>query len=334
MYLTADTLDDLLYKVFGRLLLRSRSRVSATRGSTAELTGVLLRLSNPRARLSRTEKKGLPFGCLGELLWYLAGSRETAFIRHYLPHYEEDLDTKTMYGAYGPRLLRSSGGNQIANVIRLLKSKPTSRRAVIQIFRPEDIRTQHAEIPCTCSIQLLQRGKRLELMTFMRSNDAFLGLANDVFAFTMMQEMFARMLNVDVGPYWHAVGSLHLYDDRKTAARAFLDEGWQTMRAPMPAMPVGDPTSSIKELLRVERLIRGGRNPGIDSGLDPYWQDLIRLLKVYSCFKGNDHASIARLKKEMHSRLYDPYIDRKTKKAADTAAPRPHQETLPLLSRS
>ena len=79
MYISASTLDDLLRRVFTRLL-DADQRVTATRGDTTEMVGVLLQLSNPRARLSRTENKQVLFSCLGELLWYLAGSRELAFI--------------------------------------------------------------------------------------------------------------------------------------------------------------------------------------------------------------------------------------------------------------
>lgn len=70
VYISALTLDDLLQNAF-RSLLKSRIKVSATRGTATERIGVLLRLRNPRARLSRTEGKGTVFSCLGELLWYL-----------------------------------------------------------------------------------------------------------------------------------------------------------------------------------------------------------------------------------------------------------------------
>jgi thymidylate synthase len=65
MYIPAETLDDLLLKVF-RVLLERRERISPTRGDATEVVGALLGLSNPRARLSRTEARGVFFGCLGE----------------------------------------------------------------------------------------------------------------------------------------------------------------------------------------------------------------------------------------------------------------------------
>jgi Alpha-glutamyl/putrescinyl thymine pyrophosphorylase clade 3 len=72
-HLSADTLDDLLLKVFPKIL-RSGQRVRASKGWNKELCGVVLELRNPLARLSRTETKGTVFSCLGETLWYLARS--------------------------------------------------------------------------------------------------------------------------------------------------------------------------------------------------------------------------------------------------------------------
>src|SRR5690348_7398962 len=127
--ISADRLDDLLAKVFKRILKNGRP-VAATRGSTKELFGVALQLKDPRARISRTETKGTIYSGLGELLWYLAGTDALDFIYYYAPRYEENsVDGATVHGAYGPRLLRLRGSiNQITNVLALLRRKSSSRR--------------------------------------------------------------------------------------------------------------------------------------------------------------------------------------------------------------
>jgi thymidylate synthase len=86
MYISADTLDDLLREVFIKIRNFGK-RVEPTQGPNQELFGVLLELTQPVARLSRTESKGTVFSCLGETLWYLAGSNKLDFITHYLPDY-------------------------------------------------------------------------------------------------------------------------------------------------------------------------------------------------------------------------------------------------------
>ena len=231
----AATLDDLLHEVFRRVLATGRV-VVATREKNLEKSGALFELTNPRARMSRTESRCLLFSALGELLWYLSGSNELAFIRYYVEQYPEDgPGILTVRAAYGPRLLRK-GKSDIDWVIELLRKKSTTRRAVIPIYQPIDCDINHKEVPCTCTLQFLLRGNRLELFTHMRSNDAFVGLPGDVFAFTMIQELVARALGAEIGRYKHFVGSLHLYDRHHEKAKNFIDEGWQS-KTSMPIMP-------------------------------------------------------------------------------------------------
>ncbi|MDB5283954.1 MAG: hypothetical protein JWO06_3029, partial [Bacteroidota bacterium] len=184
-----DTLDDLMNDVFEDLLSRPFD-VTPTRGISSEIIGASLNLKNPLARLSRTETKGKAFSAIGELLWYLSKNNSLEFIKHYIPDYaDESEDGLTIYGGYGPRLFNLRGEiNQIANVIALLKEKPFSRKAVIQLFDGQDINEAHDEIPCTCTMQFFIRHCKLHMYTTMRSNDAFKGLPHDVFAFTMLQE--------------------------------------------------------------------------------------------------------------------------------------------------
>jgi thymidylate synthase len=312
MFITEETLDDLLRRVLNKLLL-SKNRIDATRGQAREETGVLLQVTNPRARLSRTEKKGKLFSSLGELLWYLAGSNALRFIVYYVPAYKDETeDGRTIYGGYGPRLFGMDGNNQVDNVVTLLKEKSGSRRAVIQLFDASDLAKRHKEIPCTCTLQFMIRQDRLHMITSMRSNDAFLGLPHDVFAFTMLQEIMARTLDVDLGTYKHSVGSLHLYDRHRDDARQYLKEGWQPTKLVMPPMPVGDPWRAVRKLIRAERAIRNGKHVDVSElGLDPYWEDIVRLLQIYGHSKRGEGREITVLKKAMSVNIYDPYIEDK-----------------------
>jgi thymidylate synthase len=311
MHLRAKSLDDLLRRVFAKLL-RSEKRINPTKGEAAEAVGVILELSQPRARLSQTETRGTVFSCIGEFLWYLAKSNDLAFIQYYLPKYGQYSDDGvTAWGAYGPRLFGMRGNDQIARVRRRLKEKPDTRRAVIQLFNAEDIAEERKDVPCTCTLQFLLRRGRLHMFTSMRSNDAFRGLPQDVFAFTMLQEMFASELSVKLGRYIHAVGSLHLYADTVEGAKQYLAEGWQTDIA-MPPMPIGDQWRSIPKILEVEATLREGRAVDVSSlGLDPYWADLVRLLEIYAHGRGKRGREIVRVKNEMSSPIYNQYIRRR-----------------------
>lgn len=95
----ADTLDDLLLRVYPKIL-KNGQRVKASKGWNKEVSGVVLELKNPLARLSRTETKGTVFSCLGETLWYLAGSNELNFIKYYINIYGKFAESDgTIHGA-------------------------------------------------------------------------------------------------------------------------------------------------------------------------------------------------------------------------------------------
>jgi thymidylate synthase len=313
MQISDRILDDLLRKVL-RKVLASKHRVEATRGSARELIGVLLKLERPRARLSRSETRGRAFSCLGEFLWYLSGDNQLGFIRHYIKKYEDESeDKKTVYGGYGPRIFCQRGYNQLENVIGLLHEHPTSRRAVIQLFSAEDLGTpRHPDIPCTCTLQFMVREDKLHLIASMRSNDAYMGLPHDIFAFTMLQEVVARTLGFEVGPYRQFVGNLHLYDRNELAARQYIDEGFQAT-VDMPAMPEGDPWPSIRAVLAAEARIRAGETlDANDCGVGDYWADLLRLLQI---FAAKDSRTIEPLKAKMVFGGYASYIQTRQRRS-------------------
>lgn len=333
MHIRANSLDDLLRRVF-ETLLKSRNRIAPTKGDARELVGVILELTQPRARLSRTETKGMLFSALGELVWYMAGSNELAFIQHYIPGYEKFSDDgKTIWGAYGPRLRDMRGHDQLMRVRDRLCEKYDTRKAVIQLFNAEDLAEDHKDVPCTCTLQFMIRRDHLHMVTNMRSNDAFLGLPHDVFVFTMLQEMLATDLSVGLGRYKHAVGSLHLYDKHLQAAQTYLSEGWQTATV-MPPMPKGAPWLSVSTLVEMEKSIRNGRLVDIiDIDISDYWKDLARLLKIYELVKNRDNKNegrlreVVRLKSQMASPIYNEYIRRKAGRLVTS----PKQEQMSLL---
>ncbi len=82
---SGDTLDDVM-RLAIKELLSSGELIEPTKGQAKEITGALIEISNPLARISRTETKGKPFSCLGELLWYLAGTNELDFISSLVIH--------------------------------------------------------------------------------------------------------------------------------------------------------------------------------------------------------------------------------------------------------
>ncbi|MGW4461875.1 thymidylate synthase [Micromonospora sp. NPDC004704] len=306
--LSAATTDDLMRRAIKRIL-KHGTVTRPSRGQITELCGVALELTNPRSRVSRSEGRGRIFSCLGETCWYLSGSNAVEPISYYVPAYQEEAENGLVYGGYGPRLLGWDGRSQIEAIIETLRAKPSSRRAVIQLFDHEDLHREHKDVPCTCTLQFLVRGGSLHVVTYMRSNDVYLGLPHDIFAFTMLQELVARAIGVDIGIYTHFVGSLHLYQHNEQKARQFLKEGWLSSKTTMPSMPKGDQWGNVRRVIELEEAIRNGTS--VDPTrlpTEPYWADIVRLLQVYAVSRVRDLDRIDDLRRSMSSTVYDIYI--------------------------
>ena len=313
MYIQKDTLDGLLRHVFDALLAEERL-VTAGRGGFKEIFGGCLHLTNPLARLSRSESKGKVYSALGEFLWYLSKETRLDFIDYYVPgrFQEESDDQVTVRSGYGERLQSWRGLNQLNNIVELLKKHRTSRRATIQLFDASDISARYASIPCTCTLQFLVRDDRLHMFVAMRSNDAYLGLPHDIFSFTMLQEMVARAVNAELGEYKHCVGSLHLYEKHFEAAEQYLKEGWQDP-IHMPSMPPGDPHAGIEWLRGIEEAARLQQKVDLDAAIrtaevDNYWKDLGRLLLSYRASRQSDAVLLSHLKEQLYSDVYKMFL--------------------------
>ena len=158
------------------------------------------------------------------------------------------------------------------------------------------------------------------MATYMRSNDAYVGLPHDIFAFTMLQELIARSIDAELGSYHHMAGSLHLYDKKRALASAYVDEGCQpTVDIAMPRMPTGDPWPGLNQLVSAEALIRTtGSAQSIEMPPDDYWADLVRLLIGYRLLSDDKVKDALKLRAELKSNLYGIYFtrlkDRKQKK--------------------
>jgi thymidylate synthase len=82
-YIGGEILDDVLREVIQEVRRRGVP-IKPSKGPALELSGMLLEVTNPRARLSRTETRGKVFSALGELSWYLAGTNKVGFVSYYI----------------------------------------------------------------------------------------------------------------------------------------------------------------------------------------------------------------------------------------------------------
>lgn len=266
---------------------------NAPRGMPSrEVLGVAFRIADPVQRLVLTpaRRTNVIFN-YAEALWYLSGRRDLEFITYYAPSIAKySADGLTLAGtAYGPRIFRYGADrvDQWANVVQLLHDDPDSKRAVFQIYDANELAVPgNIDVACTLALQFLLRDGRLHAVAFMRANDAFRGIVSDVFSFTLIQEVLARQLGVDVGSYTHMVGSFHLYEqDRDWAREVLADCSVDVDHKRVPEMPAGDNWSAIRCVLEYEEQLRRNQiqldGAAIASlALPSYWQWVVALLEL------------------------------------------------------
>jgi thymidylate synthase len=257
-------------------VLRSGS-MAAPRGlPTREVLGAHLVLSAPRRRLVDVPPVRVlnPAFAVAEAVWILAGS-DSDWIFRFNARLAQFADGRVLRGAYGPRLRRWAGRvDQLDQVRRLLTAEPSSRRAVVQLFDPVLDFAGHRDVPCTIGYRFSIRAGRLHMHTTMRSQDLWLGLPYDVFAATVLQELLAGWLGVELGSYYHHVDSLHLYDQDLDAARRLTEVD------ALPAEELAPLAVAWRDVdRRLGRLIAGERLA------EPGWDELSVVLSSYLAWK-------------------------------------------------
>ncbi|MDN5833145.1 MAG: thymidylate synthase [Brevibacterium sp.] len=258
-----------------------------------EIIGFTARLANPTRRycLARSRRQNIIFN-YAEALWYLSGKNDLDFIRTYAPSMSQySPDGLSLPGTgYGPKLLRHVGGETaIGRIVNILNDDdPASKRAVLQIFDDsEDIYRRNIDVSCTLALQLLRRDDRLHMVAFMRANDAYMGLLNDTFSFTFVQEFLASMLGLTPGVYIHNVGSIHIYEKDLTKVDSLLDGDDQTIveePTTLPQLPSGVSLDQVHQVLDLEQSIRADRLPGralATVDLPEAWVDIVRLFWIH-----------------------------------------------------
>jgi hypothetical protein len=151
-------------------------------------------------------RSGLNLG-LGfmELMQGLAGVFDPEQIKRVAPKAQHELFTEQM--AYGPRLAPAVPG-----LLAKLRDDPQTRQAVAFIGARADGPSDN--LPCTLTMQFLQREGRLNLITSMRSWDISRGLPYDMMFQGGYLMALARCLGVEPGWCCCMAGSLHLYADQ------------------------------------------------------------------------------------------------------------------------
>lgn len=189
-------------------------------GKTLEIMKVVFSVSNSRNRwITHRVPMISPAFAIVEVFWLLDGRDDADFINNWNPVLKKYAgDVEHYYGAYGNRLKYNFGHNQIEKAYNALLHNPSSRQVVLQIWDPEkdlpkfDGIPNSDDIPCNISSIIKIRDNKLEWSQIMRGNDLFRGTPYNFIQFTMLQEIMAGWLNLELGEYLYFTDSLHIYE--------------------------------------------------------------------------------------------------------------------------
>lgn len=285
-------------------------------GTVKEITHTGITLLDPTQRETLIGERNVNIAAqIAEAMWVLAGRNDIEFLEHYLPRARDFSDDgKTWRAGYGPRL-RSwmshhptnpgpSPIDQLEYVIETLRADPLSRQAVISLWDPAVDTTPGKDRACNNWLTFTSRLGKLDLHVGIRSNDLMWGWSGiNAFEWSVLQEIVAEMLGIQVGALHFSVTSLHLYAPywAKASRIASQKETWKDEICALQESPRFDSSAvrfdsveGIDLLLdrwfTIEREIREGDRAAIAIDVEEFPEPMMRSwLRILQWWWTGDH---------------------------------------------
>jgi thymidylate synthase len=222
---TVDTqYEDLLRKV----LETGTPKGDRTGTGTVSLFGERLRYdlseSFPLITTKRVHFKSIAV----ELLWFLRGDSNTAYLREngvtiWDEWADDNGDLGPVYGHQWRNWPTPDGGSidQITNVLQTLRTNPDSRRMLVSAWNVADLKDMALE-PCHAMFQFYVAGGRLSCQLYQRSADMFLGVPFNIASYALLTRMIAAEVGLRPGEFIWVGGDTHVYSNHVDQVREQL----------------------------------------------------------------------------------------------------------------
>ena len=221
------------------LLTRGAQRGDRTGTGTLSLFGHQMRFPLEAGFPLLTTKKLHLKSIIHELLWFLSGDTNIAYLREHGVKIwdawaDERGDLGPVYGHQWRSWPARDGGtiDQITELMDRLASNPDSRRHVVTAWNPADVPSM-ALPPCHCLFQFYVADGALSCQLYQRSADVFLGVPFNIASYALLTQMVAQQLELKPGDFVHSFGDVHLYLNHVEQARL------QLSRTPRPFPTMG-----------------------------------------------------------------------------------------------
>ncbi|MDR1673574.1 MAG: thymidylate synthase [Bacteroidales bacterium] len=164
-----------------------------------------------------TTKKLHTRSIIHELLWFLQGSTNIAYLREnkvsiWNEWADEHGELGPVYG-YQWRSWETADGkhiDQISEVVRSIRENPDSRRHIVCAWNVGDI-GKMALPPCHVLFQFYVVNGKLSCQLYQRSCDVFLGVPFNIASYALFTCMIAQVAGLQPGEFIHTLGDAHIY---------------------------------------------------------------------------------------------------------------------------
>ena len=166
--------------------------------------------------LVTTKKLHVP-GVIHELLWFLSGSTNVAYLRaHGVGIWDQwaraDGELGPVYGKQWRDWVAPDGRHidQLAGVVDQLRRNPDSRRIIVSAWNVGELEAMALQ-PCHAFFQFYVASGRLSCQLYQRSADLFLGVPFNIASYALLTYMLAQQCDLGVGEFVWTGGDCHLY---------------------------------------------------------------------------------------------------------------------------
>jgi len=211
-----------------KIILEGAVKTDRTGTGTRSLFGTQMRFDLQAGFPLITTKKVHLKSIIIELLWFLKGDTNIAFLKeHGVSIWDEWADENgnlgPVYGYQWRNWPTPDGGHidQISQVINQIKQTPDSRRILVSAWNVADI-NQMKLPPCHALFQFYVADGKLSCSLYQRSADFFLGVPFNIASYALLTLMVAQVCQLQPGEFIWTGGDTHLYANHLEQAQLQL----------------------------------------------------------------------------------------------------------------
>jgi thymidylate synthase len=264
-----NTQSGFVYEDFLRHVLAHGDRKTDRTGTgTVSVFGGQLRFDLQKGFPLITTKKVHLKSIIHELLWFLKGETNTAYLKeHGVSIWDEWADENGNLGpVYGKqwRSWEAKDGtviDQISEAIELIKHSPDSRRIIVNAWNVGEIK-QMALMPCHTMFQFYVANGKLSCQLYQRSADLFLGVPFNIASYALLTMMMAQVCGLQAGDFVHTFGDAHIYNNHMDQVNLQLSREAR----PYPTLKINPDVKSIFDFTFEDFTLEGyDPHPGIKA---------------------------------------------------------------------